>query len=184
MQTISPFQAKTQYDVAIVGSGAGGGQMAHTLTLAGLKVVTALADVILPEDKYGPAASALRVPDFIDEWVSAPYPRQQTSRKTILPGLKWMNEESRRRHGKNFPALLEMQKRSLCDDLSAPGPTNPGLKKVAVFFSHFTSLCMGAYYGTPDGWKAIGYVGNTPLGSFDGPPQALLDKLGLVQTVK
>lgn len=39
MQTISPSQAKTQYDVAIVGSGAGGGQMAHTLTLAGLKCV-------------------------------------------------------------------------------------------------------------------------------------------------
>ena len=39
MQTIYPSQAKTQYDVAIVGSGAGGGQMAHTLTLAGLKCV-------------------------------------------------------------------------------------------------------------------------------------------------
>jgi len=39
MPVISSAQAKKEYDVAIVGSGAGGGQMAFTLTLAGLKCV-------------------------------------------------------------------------------------------------------------------------------------------------
>ena len=39
MPIISSAQAKKEYDVAIVGSGAGGGQMAFTLTLAGLKCV-------------------------------------------------------------------------------------------------------------------------------------------------
>ena len=39
MPVISTAQAKKEYDVAIVGSGAGGGQMAFTLTLAGLKCV-------------------------------------------------------------------------------------------------------------------------------------------------
>ena len=39
MPIISSSQAKKEYDVAIVGSGAGGGQMAFTLTLAGLKCV-------------------------------------------------------------------------------------------------------------------------------------------------
>ncbi len=39
MPTISVSQSKPEYDVAIVGSGAGGGQMAYTLTLAGLKCV-------------------------------------------------------------------------------------------------------------------------------------------------
>jgi hypothetical protein len=41
----------------------------------------------------------------------------------------------------------------------------------------------GAYYATPAGWKAIGYVGNTPLTSFDGPPAEVLEKLGVTQTV-
>ena len=27
--------------------------------------------------------------------------------------------------------------------------------------------------------KDIGYIGNVPLASFDGPPQALIEKLGL-----
>lgn len=39
MPTIAPSQAKEEYDVVIVGSGAGGGQMAYTLTLGGLKCV-------------------------------------------------------------------------------------------------------------------------------------------------
>jgi choline dehydrogenase-like flavoprotein len=39
MPTISIAEAKAEYDVVIVGSGAGGGQMAYTLTLAGLKCV-------------------------------------------------------------------------------------------------------------------------------------------------
>lgn len=39
MPLIKPSQVKAEYDVAIVGSGAGGGQMAYTLTLAGLKCV-------------------------------------------------------------------------------------------------------------------------------------------------
>ncbi|MEI9893115.1 MAG: hypothetical protein WDN28_04195 [Chthoniobacter sp.] len=39
MAIIDRSQAQPEYDVAIVGSGAGGGQMAYTLTLAGLKCV-------------------------------------------------------------------------------------------------------------------------------------------------
>lgn len=37
MPTITPDKARPEYDVIIVGSGAGGGQSAYTLTLAGLK---------------------------------------------------------------------------------------------------------------------------------------------------
>src|SRR5437588_3262818 len=39
MPIISPEQAKSEYDVVIVGSGAAGGQAAYTLTMAGLKCV-------------------------------------------------------------------------------------------------------------------------------------------------
>jgi choline dehydrogenase-like flavoprotein len=39
MPIITPSKAQPEYDVAIIGSGAGGGQMAYTLTLAGIKCV-------------------------------------------------------------------------------------------------------------------------------------------------
>lgn len=148
------------------------------------RLVTFLADVILPEDEYGPAASALRVPDFVDEWVSAPYPRQQSDRKKILPGLALMNELSRKQHGKGFADLTVRQGSTLLDEIVEQRSSGSPWKKTADFLHSFTSLCMGAYYGTPPGWKAIGYVGNTPMASFDGPPQEVLDRVGVVQTVK
>ncbi|MCZ6672358.1 MAG: gluconate 2-dehydrogenase subunit 3 family protein [Verrucomicrobia bacterium] len=155
-----------------------------TLSSQQRKTVTALVDVILPADDLGPAASLLRVPDFIDEWVSAPYPKQQIDQGIVLPGLKWIDEESDRRFNKNFADLNSKQQQAICDDLCKPDLADPKLREAASFFHTFTSLSMGAYYSTPEGWKAIGYVGNTAMATFDGPPKAILDKLGLEQTVK
>jgi len=155
-----------------------------TLSAEQRRTVTALADVILPADALGPAASQLRVPDFIDEWVSAPYPKQQSDRNTVLPGLKWVEEESHRRFEKDFSELTSEQQQVLCDEMCKQDHTDSELRRAASFFRTFTSLSMGAYYSTPEGWKAIGYTGNVASATFAGPPQEVLDKLGLEQTVK
>jgi len=155
-----------------------------TLSAQQREQVTVLADVILPKDELGPAASALDVPEFVDEWVSAPYPRQQRSRERVLPGLKVMDTLSQEHFGKNMAELPQSQISTLIDDASKAKGDNTPLGKAESFLYEFTSICMGAYYGTPEGWKAVGYVGNTPLATFDGPPPEVLDKLGLKQTVK
>ncbi|MDF1737583.1 MAG: gluconate 2-dehydrogenase subunit 3 family protein [Verrucomicrobiales bacterium] len=155
-----------------------------TLSDAERKAATALADVILPADDLGPAASEVHLIDFIDEWVSAPYPRQKGDRNVVIPGLKWIDEESKTRFQKDFADLTEAQQEAICDDLCAEKPKTPELAKNARFFDRFSSICQGAYYSTPEGWAAIGYVGNTPSGVFNGPPQEVLDQLGLEQTVK
>src|SRR5215210_8011381 len=67
------------------------------LTAAEKRAVTALADLIIPADEFGPAASAVGVPDFIDEWVSAPYDQQIKDRKIIRAGLAWLEGESTKR---------------------------------------------------------------------------------------
>jgi hypothetical protein len=155
-----------------------------TFTAAQRKTATALADVILPKDDFGPAASSVGVVEMVDEWVSAPYPAQLADRPVILDGLAWIETESTKRFGKLFAALSEAQKRAICDDICFHATAKAEFKKGAGFFSRFRSLCAGAYYGTPEGWRAIGYVGNVPLQSFDGPPAEVLERLGVVQTVK
>ena len=52
-----------------------------------LQTAAILADFILPASGAAPSASALGVPDFIDEWVSAPYPDQVKDRAVVLNGL-------------------------------------------------------------------------------------------------
>lgn len=155
------------------------------LTLSGAqkKVTIALADVIFPADDLGPSASSLRVPDYIDEWVSAPYPVQQKVRPIILEGLDGLDAESVQRFKKPFAQLNPTQQIAMCDDFCDVAKTQAAFLKLAKFFEAFRILAAGAYYSTPAGWKAVGYVGNVPSATFDGPPPEVLKQLGVKQTV-
>lgn len=150
-----------------------------TFTAAQRKTATALADVILPKDQYGPAASELGVIDMLDEWISAPYPEQLADRPLILQGLAWTEEQSAKRFRNTFAELTDAQRRAICDDVCFPGKAQPRLRGPARFFARFRSICAGAYYATPAGWKALGYVGNVALEKFDGPPPEVLQRLGI-----
>src|SRR5712675_3228015 len=72
------------------------------LTEAEMKTVKVLGDIIIPADENGPEASAVGVPDFINEWVSAPYEQQQADLQTLRKGLAWLDAESRKRFGKIY----------------------------------------------------------------------------------
>lgn len=144
----------------------------------------ALADVIIPADNLGPAASEMRVVDFIDEWVSAPYPAQLQDREIVLPGLDWLDIEAAKRFGLEFPALTLKQQQAICDDICFEPRVTDEFISAARFFSRFRSLAAAAYYATPAGWDAIGYVGNQPSVNYDGPPEEVLTRLGVEQTVR
>jgi len=147
------------------------------------ETATALADVIIPKDDLGPAASAVGVPAYLDEWVSAPYEPQQKDRALILEGLAWIEGESQKRFKKGFAHLTESQQHAICDDIAYLPNTKSQYRQQAIFFDRFRSLTASAYYATPEGWKAIGYEGNVILQKFDGPPPAVLAKLDVTQTV-
>jgi hypothetical protein len=143
------------------------------------KCATALADTIIPGDDLGPAASEAGVVAMIDEWVSAPYPQQQGDRPMILQGLEWTDQEAAKRFQKDFADLTDAQRHAICDDVCYGPKAAPQFRGPARFFARFRDLCASAYYATPAGWKAIGYVGNVALEKFDGPPPEVLSKLGL-----
>jgi hypothetical protein len=140
------------------------------------RTARALCDVIIPSDDDSPSASAVGVPDFIDEWISSPYPAQGGDRRIILDGLKWIDEEALRRFQKSFADLTLEQQTSICDDLASAKPKD---KKAAAFFKRYRDLTAGGYFTTPEGMKAIGYVGNVPSATFDGPPVEALKHVGL-----
>ena len=155
-----------------------------TFTDAQKATTKALADTVLPADQYGPAASEVGVVEMIDEWVSAPYPDQKNDRPVILQGLEWVEQESAKRFNTKFAGLSAEQKGAILDDIAFAQQPDPRFRGPANFFRRFRSLCASAYYATPAGWKALGYVGNVALERFDGPPAEVLEKLGVTQTVK
>jgi hypothetical protein len=180
---------------------------ARTMTSHQLQVAAVIADIILPASGSAPAPSAIGVPDFVDEWISAPYPEQQADRTIFLAGFEWLESEAGRRWSRGFmeveislqeqllqvlipkdkitatPAWAILDQQHNSQDLS---DRDPATRVRERFFSRFRYVVVGAYYTTSEGFKDIGYVGNVPLQSY--PPvtekeRAILDeelsKLGI-----
>ena len=147
------------------------------LTPEEMKIVTALGDIIIPEDEHGPAASAVGVPAFVNEWVSAPYEEQQEDLAIIRPGLAWIDADSQKRFGKGFAAASVAQQTEIIEDIVKEGTA--ARKHAHGFFRAFRDCVSGGYYSTPEGWKAIGYIGNVPMAEYPAPPPEVLKHLGL-----
>ena len=155
-----------------------------TLTAAELRTAAALCDVIVPAEGAVPSASAVGVPGFIDEWVSAPYPNFVKDRKTVVDGLAWADGESQRRFGKAFADASGSQQVELCEAIAPEAAAGSPLEAPSKFFRRFRNLTTAGFFTTPVGMKDLGYVGNVPLATFDGPPADLVARLGLADEVK
>lgn len=145
-----------------------------------MKTVALLADVVLPADERSPAASAAGVPEFINEWVSAPYPLQQADLEIIRPGLAWLNTESYKRHGATFAVLADAPRTELLDVIATPAKARAEDQIGVIFFQKFVDLCLSGYYSSAAGFEDLQYRGNLPMPVFPGPPPEVLQHLGLV----
>src|SRR5450631_3440518 len=150
-----------------------------TFTAEQRRLAGILADIIIPADDHSPSASAVGVVEFIDEWVSAPYPAQQRDRTIVQGGFAWLDAEAARRSGKAFVELDSAARHAICDDICDESRAAPGRRDAAHFFALHRDLTTGGFYSTPAGRKDLNFIGNVPLTRFEGPPPALLKALGL-----
>jgi hypothetical protein len=150
-----------------------------TFTARQRRTARALCDTIIPADGDAPSASAVATHEFIDEWISAPYPDCQRDRELILEGLAWLDQEANRRYGREYAALDNAQASSICDEICDEARAPAKLARPAAFFRRFRALTAIGYYTTPVGMKDLRYVGNQPLTEFAGPPPEVLKRLGL-----
>jgi hypothetical protein len=148
-----------------------------------LQAAAIMADFILPASGVAPSASALGVPDFLNEWVSAPYPDQLRHRPIILDGLNGLSWTAQRRHGMSFVDASPAQRAAMLGELQAAAATAPARTN---FFRLFRGLVIGAYYTTAVGFRDIGYTGNVARTADPGPSDEVkahlereLAKLGL-----
>jgi hypothetical protein len=150
-----------------------------TLTAVQRRLAGILADIIIPADDHSPNASAVGVVEFIDEWVSAPYPANVRDRGIVLRGFAWLDAEAARRFGKPFSELDTAGQHGICDDICDEARAAASRRAAARFFSRYRDLTAGGFYSTPAGRKDLNYIGNVPYAGNDGPPAALLKTLNL-----
>lgn len=145
-----------------------------TLTRAQRATIDLLGDMILPADAASPGAGTLGVGAFIDEWISAPYPRQQDDRSRIIAGLTWLDAQSRALHGGVFAALTPAQRTMLLDALTVATPAEAMAAPVA-FMDRLRNLYVLGFYSLPEGKGDMGYIGDQPIeGPYPGPNDAAL----------
>jgi hypothetical protein len=140
-----------------------------TLTKEQRVTASALCDLIIPADDVSPAASSVGVVDFIDEWISAPYPEHAADRQTVLAGLSSLDAQAQQQFKAPFAKLSTTQMTTIADAIVAE-----------PFFERYRALTAGGFYTTPIGTRDLKFVGNVATATFEGPPQEVLQKLGLV----
>ena len=143
------------------------------------RIATALCDLIVPADADGPGAVAAGVVAFINEWVSAPYPQQAADRKLILSGFDWLDEQAEQRFSRGFGESSVSQRSAICDDICYQPSTRADFEQAAEFFARYRDLTIGGFCTSPQGRQYLGYVGNVPLASFEGPPPEVLKLVGV-----
>lgn len=134
-----------------------------------------LVNLIIPKDQNGPSAGELGVPDFLDEWISAPFPEQEKDLVLFQKGLDQIEAFSLKQYGKTFTKITSNQKTDILDKISKK---DKELKHIFKFFKRLRRLVGFGYYTDVDyGWKAVGYIGNEPQSSYDGPPKKVLNQV-------
>ncbi len=156
-----------------------------TLTPSQRAAIDLLGDMILPADAVSPGAGKLGVGAFIDEWISAPYPRQQDDRATVLAGLIWLDAQSRALHGASFVNLSAARRSLLLDALTIPAPA-PAMAKPVAFMDRLRNLFVLGFYSLPEGKADMGFIGDQVIeGPYPGPDaKALAHFDALVKELK
>jgi hypothetical protein len=156
------------------------------MTSQQLRITAVLADMLLPATDVFSSPSSLGIPDFVNEWVSAPYPDQSRDRSILLDGLASVDKAARSRWDKGFLEIDNSGQQQILDQFVAEWRQMESSAAGNAFFYRFRYVVAGAYYTTTEGYKDIGYLGNVPLQSYPAATdqeQSILElqfkKLGL-----
>ncbi len=149
------------------------------LTADELATLAVLCDIIIPADERSPAASTVGAHDYINEHVSAPYDGQRRDLVTVRGGLVWLDTESNKRFSRRFREASAAQQLAICEDIHYAADAAPEFRAAARFFSTVRNLTATAFYTTPEGMRDIGFMGNTPSPTWNGPPPEVLRHIGL-----
>ena len=128
-----------------------------------------LADLIIPADERGPSASAAGACEFIDLLAS----QNPELRAIYTGGIAWLDHSCQRLYSKDFAGLSADQQTKLLDLIAYRKNESAMLGPGIRFFEWARRMVVDAYYTSPAGIKAVGYMGNTAVAKFEVPPEAI-----------
>jgi gluconate 2-dehydrogenase gamma chain len=151
-------------------------------TRAEMRTVRVLADDVLPKDARSGSATDARVPEFMDFNLSVPETDENT-RTAWRGGLRWLDTESRRRHGVAYASATRAQRHAILDDIAYPDKVTPQLRPGNAFFMRFRDMCASGFFSSAIGFQDLKWMGNSFNPTWEGCPPKALEKLGVTYDV-
>jgi gluconate 2-dehydrogenase gamma chain len=142
------------------------------------RTVRVLADMIIPKDEKSGSATDARAPEFID-FMLMDKETSESSKVSMRGGLAWLDEEHRRRFGKDVFGSSDAQRRAVLDDIAYPKTAKPELAAGTAWFSRFRSNVGSAFFSSAMGWQDLKYIGNVFNPNWNGCPPEATRKLGV-----
>ncbi|SMO38792.1 gluconate 2-dehydrogenase subunit 3 family protein [Fodinibius sediminis] len=136
--------------------------------------ITALADIIIPEDEVSGSASDANVPEFI-AFIVKDMPEHQLP---MRGGLKWLDTQCLKRYEGLFIECTENQQLEMVEAIAYPTEAAPEMQPGVTFFNRMRNLTASGFYTTEMGIEDIGYKGNTP-NNWEGVPEEVLAEYDL-----
>jgi len=144
-------------------------------TATEFKLVSVLADIVIPKDERSGSATDAGVPEFMD-FMMIDQPARQVA---MRGGLAWLDVECQRRFDKTFLNCAETERAAVLDDIAWPSKAKPEFAHGVAFFNNFRDLTASGFWTTRMGIDDLRYMGNRSVARWNGCPPEALKKLGV-----
>ena len=134
-----------------------------------------ICNLILPPNEFGSIRDA-EVVQLI-EFMAKDIP---TYKEPLRNGLKWIDNESKKRFNNLFVDCEIAQQKNIFDEIAYydPNKSISEYSEPVQWFNLVRNLTMTGYFTSEVGINELGYKGNIP-NIWDGVPQDVLDQYGL-----
>jgi hypothetical protein len=139
------------------------------------RVVRMLVDLIIPADARSGSATDAGVPEYMD-FIMLDRPSMQPAMRN---GLKWLDDESKRRFQLGFADVDATQRGALLDDIAWPARAPAAMADGVRFFNMFRDQTASGFWSSKMGVEDLRYIGNTFVAQWNGCPPAALNKVGV-----
>jgi hypothetical protein len=128
-----------------------------------------LSDIIVPADEKSKGALDSGAAEYIDFLSS----KSQEFADIFTGGIGWLDAVMRKHHQKTFLEASPEQQLAMCDLIAYRKNASPELNPGIYFFRWARNVVVDAYYTSPAGMAALGFMGNGAMAEFKVPQECI-----------
>jgi|SRR5687767_6048379 len=167
--TLDRLSAQEVHHLAAQGQNKGGPYSPRAFTDPEFRTLERLTDLIVPVENGAPGAVAAGCAAWIDTISS----ENEELTRIYKDGFTWLDAAMKSRGAADFVSAAPAQQIALLDLIAYRRNQTPELAPGIQFFSWVRRMTVDAFYTSEIGIRDIDYRGNSPMGSYPSPVEAI-----------